>query len=242
MWFLLPALASLQHGSSLTFGTDPTEALTRFEIGYVHADQREGSVLDQATGRFDLGFGERVALRFDLPFAHAAPEDGQDRTGLGDVRAQIGWRAYSDADFSIFFGGGVVLDTAEDDALGTGQNQIVPMVAASGSLPEIRSHLYETIEHFVSFDGDPDRSGVALTKLDLHLMTEWSPTTWTQAGGEFFVDWKGGEHTGLDLDVEIGKSLGPRCAIWIRPGVGVFGDDVPGVVDWSIAAGVRWVF
>jgi hypothetical protein len=116
------------------------------------------------------------------------------------------------------------------------------MVAASGALPEIRSHLYETVEHFVSFDGDPDRPGVALTKLDIHVMTEWSTTTWTRVGGEFFVDWKGGEHTGLNVDAELGKSLGPGLEIWIRPGFGVFGEDVPGVVEWSVAAGVRWLF
>jgi hypothetical protein len=230
-----------QQGSSFTFGTDPTEAVTRLEVAYEHAKLRNGDVVDAATTRLDVALFERIVLRADVPFAYVDPA-GPAEKGFGDVRAQIGWRAFSDPTFSIFFGGGVVLDSAEEDVLGSGQKQVVAMVAASGALPESRSRLYQTIEHFVSFDTDNDREGVALTKLDIHLMTEWSPTVWTQAGGEFFVDWKGGEDVGLNLDVEIGTYAGAGFSFWVRPGVGLFGEDVPGVVDWNVVAGVRWVF
>ena len=242
MWTVFPALALLQQGSSLTFGTDPTEPLTRFEVVYEHAEPGGRDVLDLATVRVDVGFFDRFVLRADVPFARVEPGDGAAEKGIGDVRAQVGWRAFSDPDFSVFFGAGVVLDSAEEDVLGDGQKQVFPIVAASGALPEIRSRLYETIEHFVSFDSDPERMGVALTRLDVHLMTEWSPSVWTQAGGELFVDWKGGDQVGMNFDVEIGTSFGSGMGMWIRPGIGVFGDEVPGVVDWSVEAGIRWVF
>jgi hypothetical protein len=242
MWTILPALALVQHGSSLSFGTDPTEPLTRFEIAYDHDKLPNGDVIDRATARFDLAIADRFVVRVDVPYAYVSPEGADSDQGLSDVRAQIGWRAYTDPTFSIFFGGGVVFDSAAADDLGSGQKQIVPMVAASGALPEIRSRLHETIEHFVSYDSDGARTGIALTKIDLHLMTEWSPTTWTQAGGEYFVDWKGGEQTGLNLDVEFGKSLGEGFVFWVKPGAGVFGKDVPGVVDWNVVVGVRWEF
>ena len=135
-----------------------------------------------------------------------------------------------------------MLDSAEESELGSGQKQIVPMFAASGTIPTIHSRLYETVEHFVSYDSTNERPGVALTKVDIHLMTQWSPTTWTQAGGDWFIDWKGGEQTGLNLDVEWGRNLGSGLACWIRPGFGVFGYDIPGVVDWNVVVGVRWVF
>jgi hypothetical protein len=244
MWIAppMPVFALEQEGSSFTFGTDPTEALTRVEIQYEHADLQHHDVQDTATARFDVAFAERVALRFDVPFVHADPDDTQTETGLGDIRARIGWRAYEDPEFAVFFGGGIVLDSAEEDSLGSGQKQIVPFFSASGALPSIHSRLYETVEHFVSFDSDPERTGVALTKLDLHMMTQWSENTWTQAGGDFFVDWKGGEHTGLNLDLELGRNLGGGFAGFIRPGFGVFGEDVPGVVDWNVTVGLRWVF
>ncbi len=240
MWTVLPTIALLQSGSSITFGTDPTEPVSRVELAFDHEKARDGDVVDRLTARVDVGFDETVALRVDLPYGNADPHDGGTVDGLGDVRAQVGWRAYSDPEFSIFFGGGVVLDTADEDELGMGQKQVFPMVAASGDLPGIRSKLYETIEHFMSFDTDHDRQGVQLTKLDMHLMTEWSMDVWTQVGGEFFVDWKGGEDTGLNFDVELGRSFGNGLVLWVQPEVGVFGEDVPGVVDWRVEVGVRW--
>jgi hypothetical protein len=74
----------------------------------------------------------------------------------------------------------------------------------------------------------------------MHLMTEWSPEIWTQVGGEFFVDWAEGEDTGLNFDVELGRSVGKGLVVWVKPAVGVFGEDVPGVVDWSVLVGARW--
>jgi hypothetical protein len=173
---------------------------------------------------------------------YSKPEGDASTTGYGDVRVQLGWNAFDDREFRMFFAGGVILDTAAEDETGTGRDQVVAMIAGSGSIPEITSRLYETFEHFVSFAGDENRPGIALSKLDIHLMTEWANQFWTQTGGTFLVDWKGGEHTGLTFDVEIGRTISSNAALWVRPGVGVWGDDVPGVYDWNIVAGVRWLF
>lgn len=242
LWFAPPVLALLQSGPSQAFGTDPTIPLTRFELVGRHLDERGGGSLDSVSSRFDLALSERFVLRAELPLAYADPVDHSSDVGLGDLRVQAGWRAFEDPVFAMFFGAGVVLDTAGGDALGAGHDQLVLQVSGSGALPEIRSYVFETVEHFVSFDGSSDQPGVALTKLDVHMMTEWSPNAWTQFGGELFIDWKGGEHTGLNLDVELGGQLRPGMAVWVEPAVGLFGEDVPGVVDWSITVGMRWVF
>lgn len=242
MWLVLPALALVQQGGSTTFGTDPTEPVTRVELAFDHIEYQRSAVRDALRARVDARLFESFVLRTEAPLVHADSGAGSSDSGIGDVRAQLGWRAFSDPLFSIFFGAGVVLDTADGEALGSGQDQVVALVSASGALPRSRSRLFETIEHFVSYDGDRDRPGVALTKLQIHLMTEWSPSVWTQTGGDFIVDWKGGEHTGMNLDFEIGRGNAAGFAYWIQPAVGVFGDDVPGVFDWSITAGVRWVF
>lgn len=228
--------------ASTTFGTDPTETVTRVEISNEWQARQHGDEADVLTARFDVGLFERFLLRADVPGVYASPEGASSDAGIGDVRAQIGWRAFEDPLLRMYFGLGVVLDTAAEDSLGDGWNQIVPIAAASGSLPAIRSRLYETIEHFVSFSGDGERRGIATTRTRVRLMTEWSDAVWTQAGGTFVVDWKSGEQTGLALDVEAGRAFGEHVRAWIRPEIGVFGEDVPGIVDWSIAVGVRWLF
>lgn len=234
---LLVALAVQSTGPGPELGIDPTETLTRVELLLGHSDVRRRAVRTSLLARVDYSWVERLALRADVPFEHVDPEGG-----LGDVRAQIGWRAFDERSFAMFFGCGVVLDTATESELGAGSDRAFVLAAGSAALPEIRSRLTETIEHFVSFDRDAGRDGVALTKLDLHLATEWSPTTWTRAGIELFVDWKAGEHTGMNLDVEIGKAAASGFAVWLRPAIGVFGRNVDGVVDWSLSAGARWLF
>lgn len=227
--------------ASMTFGTDPTETVTRFELRNDWQRRHDGAEADILTARLDVGLFERFLFRADIPGAHVSPNGASSDAGIGDMRAQLGWRAFEDPLLSMYFGLGFVLNTAAEDSLGDGWNQIVPMVAASGSLPEIRSRLFETIEHFVSFSGDGDRTGIANTKTQVRLMTEWSDTIWTQAGGTFVIDWKSGEQTGLALDLEIGHMLGKNVGVWIRPGFRVFGEDIPGIDDWSVQVGLRWL-
>jgi len=233
---------STSTSTSTTFGTDPTEPLTRLEFSFEHADQHRDSTRTALTTRFDYGFLDRFVLRADLPFANVDPDAGRGETGIGDLRAQFGWRAYDERTFAMFFAGGVVLDTASDELIGARSDRAFVMAAAAGALPEIRSRLTETIEHFVSFDRDEGGDGVALTKLDIHLMTEWSPRVWTRGGTEFIVDWHAGEHTGMNLDFEIGRTSDTGFAMWIGPAVGLFGHDIDGVVDWRFTVGARWLF
>lgn len=240
---LAPILVALQETSpSLSFGTDPTETLTRVEFVLDYSDLRLDAVRTSLKTRFDYAFLDQFALRAEVPWAHIDPDGASTETGGGDARFQLGWRAFDRRTFAMFFAGGVVLDTASEDALGTGSDSVVLMVAAAGSLPEIRSRITETVEHFVSYDTHEDGEGVALTKFDLRLMTEWSPRSWTRAGSELFIDWKNGEHLGMNLNFEYGRATESGFAVWAGPAVGLFGQDIDGVVDWSLSVGARWLF
>jgi hypothetical protein len=232
----------LVRGVSATHGTDPTEPVTRVELTLDHQDRQNGEEADVFTARFDLGLAERLAFRFDAPFANVASQGASSDEGLGDVRAQLGWRAFDEPGFSMFVGAAVIFNTASEESLGEGKNQFVPYIAASGALPDIHSRLFEVFEHFSSFSGDPERGGITESKLQLHLMTKWNDSVWTQLGGAFFMDWLGGEHGGITADAEVGMATSANLAFWVRPGVGLVGEDVPGVYDWSVLVGVRWLF
>ncbi len=236
-------LQAVQRTSpSTTFGTDPTEPLTRVEIFLDHSDLRSGAMRTSLSTRFDYAILDRFVLRADAPLALFDARGSEAETGIGDVRAQFGWRAYDDRSFAMFFGGGVVLDTGAERGVGQGSDRVVAMVAAAGALPEIRSRLTETIEHFVSYDRDEDARAVALTKLDIELMTEWSPRIWTRGGTEMFFDWKHGDRVGMNLDFEVGRASASGFALYLGPSVGLFGTDVDGVVDWKFTVGARWLF
>lgn len=238
----LNPIATSLSAISTSFGSDPTEPLTRLECVLSHQDLRRGAVLTALTTRFDYGFSDRFVVRTDLPLAHLDAAGAPSDSGVGDVRAQFGLRAFDERSFAVFFGGGFLFDTADERALGAGSDRVVLTAAASGSLPEIRSRLSESIEHVVSFDRDAGGSAVAFTKVDIHLTTEWSPSTWTQAGTEILCDWENGDQVGMNVGLQFGKEARAGFGLWIEPRVGLFGTDVEGVAHWSLAVGVRWLF
>ena len=243
MLLLAPSFLAFQQSSpSITFGTDPTEPVSRVEAVLDYSDLRLDAVRTALTARFDYAFVDRFVLRAEAPVVHFDPDGATSESGYGDLRAQFGWRAFDRRTFAMFFAGGLVLDTATEDVLGKGSDSVVAMVAAMGLLPDIRSRITQTIEHFVSYDTSEGGEGVALTKLDIHLMTEWSPRTWTRAGTEFFLDWKNGDQAGMNVDFELGRGYDSGFAMWVAPAVGLFGQDIDGVVDWQLAVGVRWLF
>ena len=49
------------------------------------------------------------------------------------------------------------------------------------------------------------------------------------------------EVLGMTLEIEIGRSLSRNVNVWMRPGVGVFGD-IAQVYDWNLEGGLRYYF
>lgn len=240
-WLAAPVLALAQYGPGLVFGEDPTRPLTRLEAEFSSVDARGGGTLQSLRARADYAFDERFVVRADWGVERADAAGRGAESGIGDLRLSGGWRAFDDPAFAMAFGVGVVLGTA-GDPLGSGHDQIVLTAAAAAELPEIRSHVYEDVAHYVSFDGSSDRPGVALTSIDLGFVTEWSPKSWTRVGGEFLIDWKGGEHTALNASAAYGRVVGRHVSVFVEPAFGLFGDDVPGAVDARLTIGARWLF
>ena len=50
------------------------------------------------------------------------------------------------------------------------------------------------------------------------------------------------DKVGLTLEAEAGKFVDRRTALWLRPGIGLHGDDLPQVYNWNLQVGVRHTF
>lgn len=231
------------EGSLLTDrnGTDPTWTRTRIELRNEWRALRAGARADVGTLRVDWAPIGRIVARVEVPYAWLEPRGASSDRGLGDVRTLLGWNSFRDPNFSMFFGAGLVFDTADEDSLGQGKNQIVPTVAAAGAIPEIHSKLFETFTHAVSYGGSSSRRGVQLSRLDIDLMTDWPNAFWTELGTTVTVDSVGADKDGLGFAAEVGKMLNPNVGLWLRPGVGGIGNDTS-VPNWSFEVGVRWLF
>ena len=61
-------------------------------------------------------------------------------------------------------------------------------------------------------------------------------------GAVWAVDWNNERRTVVNLQGEIGHRLDDRWRLFVQPGAGVVGRDTPLGLDWSVQAGVRWMF
>ena len=95
MLLLAPSFLAFQQSSpSITFGTDPTEPVSRVEAVLDYSDLRLDAVRTALTARFDYAFLDQFVLRAEAPLAHFDPEGPASDSGYGDLRAQFGWRAF----------------------------------------------------------------------------------------------------------------------------------------------------
>ena len=61
-------------------------------------------------------------------------------------------------------------------------------------------------------------------------------------GNVWAMDWANNRKTVLNLQGEIGHRLDDHWRLFIQPGVGLAGKDTPLGLDWTVQAGVRWMF
>jgi hypothetical protein len=65
---------------------------------------------------------------------------------------------------------------------------------------------------------------------------------WAFIDPKWIVDWSRSNKTALNLEFEVGRKLGEHVCGWVRPGVGLWGDNVIGAYDWQLEVGVRYMF
>jgi len=56
------------------------------------------------------------------------------------------------------------------------------------------------------------------------------------------VDWTRSNKTALNLEFEVGRKLREHYRTWVKPGVGLWGDNVTNSYNWYLEAGVRYMF
>ena len=137
--------------------------------------------------------------------------DFDRETGLGDV---ILWTAFSNQykPPNVFgFGPTVMMDTASDDALGTGKWSAGPMALAFHIGDE---WIYGIVaQHWWSFAGDDDRDDVNLTDLQYVLRYRLTPTTNIGFGPNIRINWEEDSNNRWSIPVGLGGDtlikLGP---------------------------------
>lgn len=233
-------------------GTDPTAIIgqlsprTRYQNRAT--DQRV-----QEIARVSLPLAPDWILRVDAPFTYLDPKEPNEKSvaGVGDLRVRLGWRILNTVDGSIFIGSEFLFPTASNDQLGSNQYKIGPTIVGSVQLPDLKSNAFLWVEYLTAvsehlglgFNGGlgTDESS-SETIVRLRLNTLWSREWWSFVESRFFVDWTENAKTGMVLLFEGGRRLDAHWRLYCRPGVGVWGRDVPGAFNYEVEVGVRYMF
>jgi hypothetical protein len=162
--------------------------------------------------------------------------------GFSDLAVTLGWRAYNTPEYALLVGVVTTMPTASEPGVGLGKYTVGPTLSTARFVPRWDSFLIGLFTQQLSVGGDPDRKSVNLSKLVGQINSFWAERWWTITQAAWQIDWEQSAKSSMTLELEVGRSLIGRLGVYVRPGVGVWGQDLPGAYDWNVEAGVRYMF
>lgn len=223
---------------------DPTDFFTRFVVSNEYRSLQSGGEINRLVPRLDYAFSKAFQIRVDVPVVYGdlnIPEIDSE-TGLGDILLRGTIRAARGKRYAVVLATDLVLDTASEDILGLGKYRLGPLGFASIEVPSLRSRFFPFYQHYFSFAGDDNRRDINCASFRPSvILTKWPNRWYTVIDPNFFIDFEQDADSGMTLEIEVGRSLSKNVNIWIRPGVGVFGD-IAQVYDWNLEGGLRYYF
>jgi len=129
-----------------------------------------------------------------------------------------------------------------DDKLGTGTYTIGPGVATAHVFRRLGSIFFTRLQRQVSVGGNPSRQAVDVSRMQALFNTIWTDRWWTQLEAVTHVDRERKASNGMTPDFEGGHRFTKDWRIWVRPGVGLWGRNIPGTYERDIETSIRQTF
>lgn len=227
------------------FGTDPTAIVGRVQLSSAYYDLHRGAHAVDTVARVDLPFKGNYVLRVDAPFLKWSDPNLSGTTstkGFSDLVVTAGWRVYNKPDYAVLVGVTSTMPTATETGLGLGKYTVGPSLATARVLPDWDTFLIGLFTQQVSVGGDPSRKDVNISRLALLMTTLWKDRWWSTAQTVLQGDWERKGKTGMVFEFEVGRNVVGTWGVFVRPGVGIFGQGVGTTYDWNIEVGVRRTF
>jgi len=227
------------------FGTDPTAIVGYYQLVYGHSTFTNNLRTDTATATIQLPITPNWLFRVNMPYVWADLDQprGFTKDGTGDMTIRTGGRLYSNEYVALFIGtDGSFPTSSSEKQLGTGKYTIGPGGGLAVPLARVHSLLYVLAQDFKSIGGDPSRTSLHYTQVQSTFNTIWTERWWSSAIATWDLDWENHRKTTLNLQGEIGHRFDDHWNVFAGPGVGVMGRHTFLGLDWTVQAGVRWVF
>jgi len=227
------------------YGTDPTAIVGRIQLSSQYLNLPQGAQAVDTVARVDLPFRRDFLLRVDAPFSKWSDPNRAGTTsvqGFSDLAVTAGWRAYNTPEYAVLVGVLSTFPTAAETGLGLGKYTVGPTIATARFLPRWESFLIGLFTQQVSVGGDPARNPINRSRIIGQVNSFWAERWWTIAQAVWQVDLERNSKTSMALELEVGRSVVGRWGVFARPGVGIWGQEVPGAFDWNVEVGVRYMF
>jgi hypothetical protein len=239
-----PSAAQSEPGSPESFKrfTDSTDFHTRFDLREEYQSLQSGASRNLIVSRFDYALSPEFALRADVPYVSVDPNQpgAGGESGLGDITARAQWRVLHAPEYALVVAAEVALDTATEPLLGTGRYIFQPLAYAAVALPKYKSTVFPYVQQFWAFGGTSDAQ-VNTTLLRSGFLTIWPQRIYTYAEPSVYIDWESNAQTGATLEIELGRFVTRNLGLYVRPGVGLWGDIAP-VYKWNFEVGLHYFF
>lgn len=230
--------------AAAVFGTDPTAINGYYQLEYGHNTFLHNLRTDTATAEARLPITPNFVMRVTMPYVWADLNQprGFTTNGASDLLVRFGGRVYASPELAVFVGGDATFPTGSNDRLSTGKYTLGPGGAAAVPLPRLRSLFFTFVQDYNSVGGDPSRANLHFMRVTSAFNTIWSEHWWTTASLEWDMNWNNNRKTTMNLLGEIGHRLDKHWNVFASYGAGVMGRDTFLGLDWTVQAGVRWVF
>ena len=227
-----------------SFGTDPTAIVGYYQLGYGHNAFTNGLRTEVATAVVRVPVTPNYLFQVTMPYWWADPNQprGSTLNGTSDMTVRTGGRLYASNNVALLIGTDVLFPTASEKQLGFGKYILGLGGALAVPLPRASSLLYLFVQYFNSIGGDPSRANVHFMQIQPAVNTIWSEHWWTSVIGTWDMNWNQNRQTALNVVGEVGHNFDNHWNAFAGAGVGVMGKDTPFGLDYTVQAGVRWVF
>lgn len=226
------------------FGTDPTAIIGYYQLEYGHNTFTNNLRLDSVTAEARLPITPNWLVRVTMPYvwANLNQPGGFTTNGAGDLLVRTGGRLYASPQLAVFVGADATFPTGSNDRLSTGKYTLGPGGAVAVPLARLRSLFFTIVQDFNSVGGDPSRANIHFMRVTSGVNTIWSEHWWSTASMEWDMNWNNNRKTTMNLLGEIGHRFDNHWNVYASSGAGVVGRDTFLGLDWTVQAGVRWVF
>jgi len=199
--------------------------------------------LDTATAVIRLPVTPNLGAQVTVPYTWADQQrQGFPTNGISDTVVRVGGRVFVSEYVAVFLGTDVLFPTASPSQLGTGKYTLGPGGVLAAPLARLRSLFYLQVQDYSSVGGDPSRADLHYLQVQGTINTIWSEHWWTSVQGTWNNDWNTHRPSASNVVGQIGYRFDTHWNVFAGPGVGITGDNTPLGLDWTVQAGVRWVF